>query len=499
MTQIDTPLTQAEQPATTKKAPVSKDAPKVEDLEIQASVGSPLGNIDGVFFSGDPFVNWGKNLSNQPESTFYPNKLEDLKVIVREARANNKKIRCAGTGHSWCTSSITDGYLVSVNGMNKIHPPEETNHGWSVRIESGVTIAELDLSLKAHNPPLAISTSPLPTSVRYGGVLSMGCHGPTINASTMSDLITEIAILNGEGNLVTYSEEKDPQAFNAACVNLGLLGIIYTVTLRVEVMSTRLRVRDSNPSFLDFLELPDASVRLQDRIKKLDGFEVLYWPFKGFMKPEQNRNIWVKEWEKTSEPAEKENPNLTRSAMVDNPFFSEFFVGERVQEIPDALHFHFGDGVTTIVDAGAGFKVDPDFKNVISAFKELVDQNWAFTTSMPERMGTVLEFRIIKASNKIMSPVYDEDPEAFYCMINVMAASGTPGFEEYSKEVFNHWIEKYNARPHWPKLWENVPGIFTHLRREMGDRLVQFNRVRKAQDPNDMFLNDIWNSLLHDL
>ncbi|KAF8984944.1 hypothetical protein BGZ46_006431 [Entomortierella lignicola] len=474
-------------------------APQVKKLKVKASVGTHMAIIDGISFSNDPWSNWGKNLSSQPEATFYPNKLDDLKVIVRQAKANKKKIRCAGTGHSWSGTAVTDGYLVSVNNMNKIHAPKETSHGWAVKIETGVTVEELDLSLRSHNPPLALPSNVLPTSVRYGGVLTMGCHGPSTRSRTMSDMIIELVILNAEGELVTYSEDRDPEAFNVACLNLGLLGIIYTVTLRVEVMNARLLVRDSNPTFKTALEAPDAGLKLKAMVLKNDATEIFYWPFKNFTKSEQNRSIWVKEWERTTEPAEKENLNLNRPPTVDNPFFSEFHVGERVQEIPDALHFHIGDDTTSILDAGVAFKVDDDFKNVIQAFSELIEKNWAFTTSMPERMGTALEMRFIKASNKIMSPAYSQDPDAIFCMIDVMAVSRTPGFEEYTRDIVANWLEKYNAKPHWPKMWESVPGVIPYLRREYGERLVRFNKVRKAQDPNDMFLNNTWKSLMQAL
>ncbi|KAI1311032.1 hypothetical protein EDD11_003574 [Mortierella claussenii] len=457
-------------------------------VDFKTSVGTPLAVIDGVSFSGDPWTNWGRNLTCQPEATFYPNGLQDLKVIVREAKANNKKIRCAGTGHSWCASSVTDGYLVSVNNMNKVHTPKQNSEGmWTVTLESGATVEELDQFLRMQNPPLCLPSCVVPNT-----------HGASIHARTMCDMLTELTIVNAHGELVTYSEASDPEAFNAASLNLGLFGIIYTVTLRVETMSTRLLLRDSNPTVASLFEGSDAALNLKTMILKNDSTEFIYWPFKKSMKPDQNDRIWIKEWERTTLPAEKENPNLNRAPMVDNPFFSTFYVGERVMETPDALHFHMGDGVTTIVDVGAAFKVDNGFNNGVQAFHELIEKNWAFTTSMPERMGTALEMRFIKSSSKMMSPVYDEDPEAIYCMINVMAVTGTPGFEEYSIGIMNHWIEKYNAKPHWPKMWEKVPGVFSHLRRSYGDRLVRFDRVRRAQDPQNMFVNDIWKQLLPD-
>ncbi|KAF9574078.1 hypothetical protein EC968_007470 [Mortierella alpina] len=488
------------------------DATAAPVEELQVKLGSAMAIVDGVQFSsgGDEWKNWGQNLSCHPDRVFYPTKVEDLKVIAREAKLNNKKIRCAGSGHSWCGAAVTNDYLVLVQNMNKIHAPvqskelqaKEGSDGWTVTIETGVLVSELDQFLRQHNPPLALPSNVVPGVVRYGGILTMGCHGGSINARTMCDMITEMTIINAEGELVTYNEAKDPEAFNAACLNLGLLGMIYTATLKVEVMNTRLRMIDSYPTLEEICKSPDAGLKLKAMILKNDSTEFFYWPFKHFMKPEQNLSIWLKQWERTTEPAETPETKAkldARPPMVDNPFFSEFHVGERVMETPDALHFHFGDGVTTVVDAGCAFKVDKDFKNACEAIYELVEKNWAFTTSMPERMGTALELRFIKSSNKIMSPAYDEDPEAVYCMMNVMAASGTPGFEEYSVEIVQNWISKYNAKPHWPKMWEKVPGVYDYLRREYGDRLVRFNKVRKTQDPNDVFVNDTWKPLLQGL
>ncbi|KAF9913009.1 hypothetical protein EC991_005877 [Linnemannia zychae] len=453
-------------------------------------VGTPMAIVDGVSFSsGDIFTNYGGNQSVQTERLFYPNTLADLQVIIREANKDNKKVRCVGSGHSWSATAVTQDYQVSVNNMNQIHAPVQARDGsgWTVTLETGVLVSELDAFLRAHNPPLALPSNVVPD-----------VHGANLNARTMSDMITEMSIVNARGELVTYSEAKDPESFNAACLNLGLLGIIYTATLKVDVMNTRLRVTDSYPTLQSVFQGPEAGLRLKAMVLKNDSTEFLYWPFRHFMKPEQNERIWLKEWERTTEPAEDLTKYEGLPPMVDNPFFSTLQTGVRVMEIPDALHFPIGDGVTTIVDAGVAFKVDPDFRNACKAIEELVEKNWAFTTSMPERMGTAIECRFIKASDKILSPAYDKDPEAIYCMINVMAASATPGFEEYSKGIVSNWIEKYNAKPHWPKMWESVPGVYPYLRREYGDRLSRFNRIRKAQDPRDMFVNDTWRPLFQE-
>lgn len=181
-----------------------------------------------------------------------------------------------------------------------------------------------------------------------------------------------MTIVNARGELVTYSAAKDPEAFNVACLNLGLLGIIYTATIKVEEMNTRLRMTDSLPTLTSLFEGPQAGLNLKAKILKNDSTEFLYWPYEHFMQPGQNKNIWLKEWERTTEPAEDLKKYEGLPPMVDNPFFSTFQTGTRIMETPDALHFPMGDGVTTVVDVGCAIKADSEFKNICEAVTELI-------------------------------------------------------------------------------------------------------------------------------
>lgn len=187
-------------------------------------------------------------------------------------------------------------------------------------------------------------------------------------------MITEMTIVNAKGELVTYSEAKDPEAFSAASLNLGLLGIVYTATLKVEVSNTRLRVTDSYPSLESLFHGPDAGLNLKAMILKNDSTQFLYWPFEHFGKKKFNDNVWLKQWERTTEPAENLEDLVDRRPMVDNPFFASLHVGERIMETADAIHFPIGDGVTTVVDAGVAFKVDANFTNAVECFKDLVER-----------------------------------------------------------------------------------------------------------------------------
>ncbi|KAF9907225.1 hypothetical protein EC991_011215 [Linnemannia zychae] len=486
---------------------LKNSSPAAPEEEAVVMLGSPMAIIDGVSFSsGDNWSNWANTLSAKPERLFYPTTLEDLQVIIREAADNKKKVRCVGNGHSWSGTAVTQDYMVSVNGMNQISKPVQLEDGtWTVTVESGVEVSQLDKFLREHNPPLALASNVMPSDIRFGGILAMGCHGAGLDSRTVCDTLTELTIVNAYGELHIYSEADDPEAFNIACVNLGLLGIIYTATIKVIPMSQyRLRAIDSYLPLESLFKGHDAGKKLKELVLKNDSTELLYWPHAHFLKEERNDHFWLKQWQRTLDPVEPLNKYRDQTPTVDHPAFAAFKVGEIVKEIPDAVHFDISaedepSPEGKFYDASAGFKVTPDFSNFIEAFNELMDKIWAFSSSeFPSRIGTALEVRFIKASRKRMSFVYDDDPEAIYCMINLLGATGTPGFVEFSAEVLSEWIDKHNARPHWAKLWEHIPGIYSTLRREYKNHLTIFNRIRKSQDPFDMFINDTWKPLLEE-
>ncbi|KAG0051193.1 hypothetical protein BGZ83_004014 [Gryganskiella cystojenkinii] len=512
--------------------------PTVDALAIQAPgqsiKTSTMTVIEGILVTTDPWTNWAKNLSCQPEQTFHPKTLTDLQTIVRLAHENNKKVRCAGTGHSWSAVSVTSDYLVSTKDMNRIHVPEREGNCWTVTIETGVTIDELDLYLRQQNPPLCLPSNVLVGEIRYGGILSLGCHGASRSSRTMSDMITKMEIVNGLGDLVTYSAHHGHDEFSAACVNLGLLGLIYTVTLKVESMqSHRLRVMDSCPRLSTIFgpnlfsqnmnmeqireyqqsDLAIAAANLKRKVLEFDGIEFFY---SSTVKDGSNRSkmkfndhVWIKQWDRTQDPVTTEveksddrerflmsqyPEEQDRQLIMDHPFAASFFAGQQVQETPDAIHFAYGDGTPmTVMDVGVGFKVDEDFVNVVDAFAYLVTMCTAIASCAPDHPSPAIEVRFIHASTRMMAPAYDEDPNAIYCMINLI--DGRAGFEQIAAEILDSMMMRYNAKPHWAKLWGLSPNVHHRLRVAYGKRLVRFNEIREKQDPTNMFVNDMFEKL----
>jgi hypothetical protein len=201
------------------------------------------------------WTNWSGTQTANPAQIIHPKTIDDLVAIILRAKVENKKIRCVGNGFTWSSSSVVqqDGFLVAMKKMDKMYDPVRLeDHIWTVEIETGVQVKELDDFLKRHDPPLALSNNVVMESFRYGGILSLGCHGAATHARTLTDLVHSVKIVDASGTINVFSRDVDPVEFSSATLNLGLLGIIYSYTLRVEPMF-QLHVVGLFPMLLDSL------------------------------------------------------------------------------------------------------------------------------------------------------------------------------------------------------------------------------------------------------
>ena len=79
--------------------------------------------------------------------------------------------------------------------------------------------------------------------------------------------------------------------------------------------------------------------------------------------------------------------------------------------------------------------------------------------------------------------------------LEVLSTTGTPGYEQFFKDVAMAWIE-LGGIPHWQKQWkflEESCDIFgyVYIREKYGENIDTFKRVRTEQnfDPSDTFMN----------
>ncbi|CAG8812300.1 40617_t:CDS:2, partial [Gigaspora margarita] len=469
--------------------------------------------------SNKTWENWNGAIDISPNAIFEPSTLQDLIDIVKLAKKNNKTIRCAAQGHTVSSLSVTDHYLVVVNNLNKAKVQKHSKYGWTVTAEAGMSLSELDQALRAHNPPLTLNSETVYNSFRVSGVIAVGAHGANPRSGIMSDQLNSLKIVTDSGEVREFNEEINESEFNAAKVNLGLLGIIYSVTFRVQPMYNLIM----NDNYVSINEWLNAN-NVKKLLNSSDGIELFYWPFNGFNQSDPNPFdtnkdlVWVKNWVRTDKPVSitqkqleqlrktqrqgmilqyqllssllknpEETPNITSSIWED--FISS---GNKslVLEAPDAFHYVPAEESVKLDLMEFGFKVDPDFSNVVTEFLFAIKTMYKFAKQGKFPLNYIIDLRIIKSTKALLSTTFDNDSEALYCQLDFETAYRTPSWEEFGKFMAKRYFDKYKAKPHWAKEWEFIPNVTSYLSNVLSDQIKQFEQIRAKYDPDKIFFDN---------
>ncbi|KAF9964839.1 hypothetical protein BGZ70_005832 [Mortierella alpina] len=386
---------------------------------------------------------------------------------------------------------------------------------WTVEIETGVSIKDLDSYLRICDPPLTLSSN-----------VVFDCHGAATREGTLSDKVTCVKIVGADGTLNVFTKEKDPVEFAAATINLGLFGIIHSYTIQVEPMFKLQLVNYPLQSEL-FAFANVGGSRIKALVQSSEQIEFIYFPFscRDFKSPANDR-VLIRQWHRTDLPLKSSLKRvafqrfrqrlLVRFAQnvlykfmttfpkttpyVCYPLFAMTPRDKKVLYAPDAIHHYGGLELFTITELEMAFKVDDDFGNVVNAWNFAMSLMYEYGNRGEFPLNMALEMRFIKASGMTMSNAYDDDPEALYCMMQVVSKAEVRGFKEFTAKLGRLWMDTVQARPHWAKVWEHIPGIVPHLRKLDSARFDQFEAIRKKYDPEAMFMNATFAGLLgHDM
>ncbi|KAF9357207.1 hypothetical protein BGX26_004080 [Mortierella sp. AD094] len=169
--------------------------------------------------------------------------------------------------------------------MERVYNPvfAEKEKSWTVRIETGVLIKDLDDVLRNHDPHWHCHQTPCLT------LLSMVVFSVLVAAAThnctLSDLVCKVSIIYASGKLNTLSDNENKEEFSAASTNLGLLDVVYSNSLRVEPLF-KLVMRDTP-------EL--CGPKLEAMVLNNDQTEIFHWRLNTLDLGAANDRIWVKQ------------------------------------------------------------------------------------------------------------------------------------------------------------------------------------------------------------
>ncbi|CAG8573697.1 17617_t:CDS:2, partial [Racocetra persica] len=265
-------------------------------------------------------------------------------------------------------------------------------------------------------------------------------------------------------------------------------------------------------------------------VNKLNQITVKKLPKYGWVATAEADLIWVKNWVRTDESVSFTEQQIKQlretqiqdyikqyellSSLLQNPEATPNITAtiwksvtsngntSSVLQAPDAIHYAFGEEYLKSEVIEIGFKVDPDFSNIVAELYHLIQKIYEFARKGKFPINRSVVFRFIKSSEALLSNTFNHDPKTLYCYLNFGSVFGTPGWNEFILFITQRFFDKYKAKLHWGKQWENAANVESYYSDLLSDQIKQFEKVREKYDPDKIFfdnksLEDIFSRVLY--
>lgn len=209
--------------------------------------------------------NWAGLTTVTPTEVRTPRDTEDIVAAIHRARERRTTVKMPGTGHSFTGIAAPEGIMLSPSQLSGI--VEVDRDAMMVTALAGTPLRVLNASLEALG--LSLHNMGDIAQQTVAGATSTGTHGTGGLVASLSAQIAGLELVTGTGEVVRASETENPEIFAVARIGLGALGILTTLTFRVEPMFT-----------LEAHEFPttwdEALGRFDEQVEENHHFE-LYW------------------------------------------------------------------------------------------------------------------------------------------------------------------------------------------------------------------------------
>ena len=382
---------------------------------------------------GENWSNWSGNVTSGPQVIAMPDDDAAVAALVREAAAADREVRVVGTGHSFTPVAASDGLLLKLDRIASVTDVDAAaGTAW---IGAGAKITAVGEPLRQGG--LALANQGDIDVQAICGALATGTHG---TGRTLGNLPTQLAamrLVTAEGEIVELNADNEPDAFRAARVSLGMLGVATAVKL------------NCLPAYRLHEKLWTATV--EECFGEIDDLIAGNRHFEFFWRPEPDRC-----------DMKALNPHDGPPDPMDG------VEGERVDHssriFPSIRDNKFNE-MEYSVPAEAG----PDCFHEIRALMQ---------TRHPDVKWPV-EYRTLAADDAMLSTAYKRHSVT----ISVHEAADRPYRDFFAdcETIFRN----HRGRPHWGKVHNLTANDFADLYREW----ESFLAIRRRFDPKGRFLN----------
>ena len=168
--------------------------------------------------------NWARNVVYSAHMVHRPASVSEVQSLV----AGATKVKALGTRHSFNSIADTEFDHVSTENLNRVLHLDRDR--MTVTVEGGISYGTLSTHLFEEGYALHNLAS-LP-HISVAGACSTATHGSGVKNGNVATAVCALEMVTASGELLCLNE-SDPDFFGAV-VNLGALGIVTSVTLRIQ-------------------------------------------------------------------------------------------------------------------------------------------------------------------------------------------------------------------------------------------------------------------------
>src|SRR5215831_9019642 len=174
---------------------------------------------------------FGHVVHKKPAAVLRPSDAQDIATLVQFANRQGLKIAMRGQGHSFFgQTQVADGVVIDSSSLNAVRIVKSGAGGTT---EIGVGSKWHPVLMAANDQKLTVPVI-TDTFLSVGGTISTGGFGvTTYNLGLQVDHVLELEVVTGDGQIVTCSDERNSDLFNAMLGGLGQCGVITKVVMRL--------------------------------------------------------------------------------------------------------------------------------------------------------------------------------------------------------------------------------------------------------------------------
>lgn len=408
-----------------------------------------------------------------PKEVVYPASREDLKAIILSAKERGLKIRAMGSLHSYNDICATADIQVNTNRLNKILSIDRSK--MTVRVESGIKLKALVKALAKEGLSLPNQGYILKQAV--AGATATATHG-TGHTGTLSSFIEEIELVDARGEICLLSPKTNEHLFSAAVVNLGCLGLIYSITLRCVA--------------LENLEFTKVKSTLQETLKELPQLLKTYQHFMFAICPYTENTITAR-YRKTDQQTRHRWGYILHRKLLR-------LIGEIGMRVPLPRRL-FANRFKTYSNLSHNFMCVDESYRILSPADQgpFVEEEVIIPVEYLEKaIREALDLIVQYSKNHLIISslaVRFVGPDAYgYLSPNLHQPVACLTYlalkKEGSQEVFKAFenaMFKYRGRPHWGKIHTLTKEKVKELYPETYHRFLE---AKNELDSNGLFSND---------